>query len=598
MGISPDVQLHVVRTIQDIVDMRDWLRNEERPVLGLDIETSGLDAFKPNARIRSIQIGDENHGWFVPYEMWGGAALELLDEWQGIIALHNCTFDLKFLKKHAGWEPPWNRIHDTMLMCQIMYPGQPAGLKEVTAKYIDRKAVVGEANLKKAFKDNGWDWDTVPVYEPAFCNYSALDPIITTYLWNHLRADLAYPDVFDLEMQARRICTEMEYVGMRLDVDYTIRMESELTERVNEMKAWAQENWGINIASNNQLVDFLQNDVGATFTHFSDKTGNPSVNKEQLEEFAESGDPLLAGIVEYVQDMKYKSKLANTYFKNYREMAVDGIIHPSLAVLGASKTSRMSSANPNNQNLPSKDYYVRDAFLARSDDQEIWSIDFSSMELRAMAHFSQDPGLIHAFELVDNEGQDFFATLGKNIYNDPDFDKSDPRRKLVKAFSYATIYGASVEKMAQTAGVPVETMKEVSENFFKAYPGVRDLMDSIIALGEKRTREEGVPYIILPSTGRRLVTEPGAEYRLVNYLLQGSCAEITKRALINVDQADLSQYAMLVIHDEILFSFPKDQAEELAAQAAEAMSFTSGEYLVPQVAEAEVAGDRWGAKYH
>src|SRR5699024_4444745 len=138
--------------------------------------------------------------------------------------------------------------------------------------------------------------------------------------------------------------------------------------------------------------------------------------KAQMAEFLETGDPVLKSVIEFVEDVKYKGKLANTYFKNYREMAVDGIIHPTISTIGASTTGRMSSANPNTQNLPSKDYYVRDAFLARQDDHEIWSIDYSSMELRSMAHFAQDPGLVHAFELVDNEGQDFFATLGKTIY--------------------------------------------------------------------------------------------------------------------------------------------------------------------------------------
>ena len=589
--------IHVVRSIDDVLAMRTWL-GERRDILGLDIETSGLDAFKPGARVRSIQLGDHNDGWFVPFELWGGAALECLKAWDGNIALHNAAFDLKFLQKHTDWVIPWDRIHDTMIMAQIMYPGKPAGLKPLSAKYVDPNANIGEKYLKAAFKDNGWDWDTVPIYEPSFCNYSALDPIITTYLWEHLRADQKYPDVFNMEMQVRKICADMEYRGMRLDVDYTIRMEEELNQKVEQMKNWAQENWGINVASNAQLAAFLHEELGAEFTHFSEKTGNPSVNKAQLAEFMSSGDELLVQVIKFVEDVKYKAKLASTYFKNYREMAVDGIIHPSINTLGASTTGRMSSSNPNAQNLPSKDYYVRDAFLAREDDHEIWSIDFSSMELRSMAHFSQDPGLIHAFELVDNENQDFFATLGKTIYNDPSFTKSDPRRKLVKAFSYATIYGASVPKMAQTAGVDVSVMEEVSTNFFRSYPGVRDLMDSIIQLGEQRSATEGVPYINFPSTGRRLVTEPGAEYRLVNYLLQGSCAEITKKALINVDQAGLSEYAMLVVHDEILFSFPKSQAEDMANTAVEAMSFTDGEYLVPQVAEAEVSGERWGTKYH
>lgn len=596
MALPNDLQINVVNSIDDVLAMRTWL-GERRDILGLDIETSGLDAFKPGARVRMVQIGDKKAGWAVPWEGWGGAVMECLDMWEGNIALHNSAFDLKFLQKHAGWNPPWERIHDTMLMAQIMYPGKPAGLKDLTSKYVDPNANVGEKYLKAAFKDNGWDWDTVPIDYPAFCNYSALDPVITVYLWEHLRADKHYPKVFDMEMQVRRICADMEYRGMRLDVDYTVRMENELNEKVDQMKAWSQENWGINVASNAQLAKFLADEVGAEFTHFSEKTGAPSVNKAQLAEFMASGDETLKSIVSFVEDLKYKSKLANTYFKNYREMAVDGIIHPSINTLGTA-TGRMSSSNPNTQNLPSKDYYVRDAFLPRNPGEKIFSIDYSSMELRMMGHYSQDEGLIHAFDLVDNHSQDFFVTIGKSIYNEPDFQKSDPRRKVLKSLIYGLIYGSGVEKMAEITKQPVEIMQEARDKFFEEYPKVPELMDSIGALGDRREQEEGEPYITFPTSGRRVPAEHGASYRLTNYLLQGSSAEVTKNAIINIDQAGLSEYALIPIHDELLFSFPEDSADEMVQTAVEAMSFTDGEFLIPQIAEPSAGVDRWGTLYH
>lgn len=597
MALDSETQIRVVRSIDDVLAMKTWL-GERRDVLGLDIETSGLDAFKPGARIRSIQVGDHLTGWFVPYELWGGAALEILKSWEGNIALHNAAFDLKFLQRFTDWDIPWNRVMDTMIMAQVMYPGKPAGLKELSNKYVDPRANIGEKYLKQAFKDNGWEWDTVPIYEPAFCNYSALDPIITTHLWSHLRADKHFPTVFSMEMQVRRICAEMEYRGMRLDVDYTVRMEKELNEQVEKMKKWAQDNWGINVSSNAQLATFLHDELGAEFTHFSDKTGAPSVNKAQLAEFLESGDETLKTVVGFVEEVKYKAKLASTYFKNYREMAVDGIIHPSINTLGTA-TGRMSSSNPNMQNLPSKDYYVRDAFIPLEDDHEIWSIDYSSMELRQMANYSKDEGLKHAFELVDNEGQDFFVTLGKSIYNEPNFQKSDPRRKLLKSMTYGLIYGASASKMAQTAGTEESVMQETKDKFFEQYPRVPELMESIIELGDQREATEGEGYITFPTTGRRVPTEKGTSYRLVNYLLQGTSAEVTKNALINLDQAGLTEYALLPIHDEVVFSFPKDGAEELVQTAVEAMSFGPEDgFDIPQVAEAELAGARWGEKYH
>lgn len=596
MPLPSELQINVVSSIDDVLAMRTWL-GERRDILGLDIETSGLDAFKPGARIRMVQIGDKKSGWAVPWEGWGGAVMECLNTWEGNIALHNSAFDLKFLQKHANWDVPWNRIHDTMLMSQIMRPGQPAGLKELTSKFVDPNANIGEKYLKKAFKDNGWDWDTVPIDYPAYANYSALDPVITVYLWDYLRADRAYPKVFDMEMEVRRICTEMEYRGMRLDLDYCVDMENKLHKEVEQRKKWAVDNWGINISSNAQLAEFFSDTLGAEFSYFT-ATGAPSVNKAQLAEFKSSGDPQITAVVDFVEDVKYKAKLANTYFKNYREMAVDGIIHPSINTLGTA-TGRMSSSNPNMQNLPSKDYYVRDAFIPLEDDHEIWSIDYSSMELRQMGNYAKDPGLKHAFELVDNEGQDFFVTLGKAIYDEPDFQKSDKRRKLLKSMTYGLIYGASPAKMAQTSGASEEVMKNTRDKFFDQYPKVQELMEGIIQLGDQRENTEGQAYITFPTTGRRVPTDSNTSYRLVNYLLQGTSAEVTKNALINLDQAGLTQYALLPIHDEVVFSFPKDYSEELVQTAVDAMSFgVEDGYDIPQVAEAELAGDRWGQKYH
>src|SRR5699024_12439750 len=108
MALPTDLEIRVVNSIDDVLAMRTWL-GERRDILGLDIETSGLDAFKPGARVRMVQIGDKKNGWAVPYEGWGGAVMELLDEWDGLIALHKAAFDLEFIDKHAGRNITWDK---------------------------------------------------------------------------------------------------------------------------------------------------------------------------------------------------------------------------------------------------------------------------------------------------------------------------------------------------------------------------------------------------------------------------------------------------------------------------------------------------------
>src|SRR4030095_2609009 len=173
----PDVDLKLVASIDDLFEMKRWF-GERRDVLGLDTETTGLNAFAPNAGLRLIQLGDHRSGWAIPWVGWGGAAIELMDAWEGRFTLHNAPFDATWLRKHAGWEMPWERTDDTYIMGQIERPEQPNDLKTLCDLFIDPMASEGQKKLKTAFKKNNWDFDTVPLDFDAYWIYSALDPVL------------------------------------------------------------------------------------------------------------------------------------------------------------------------------------------------------------------------------------------------------------------------------------------------------------------------------------------------------------------------------------------------------------------------------------
>ena len=591
MPLPPDLELHLVNNNDEVWAMKRWL-GERREVLGLDTETSGLDPHAKDAKLRLVQIGDEKTGWAVPFERWGGAVMECINAWEGPIALHNAAFDIRWMSLHADWVPPWHRIHDTMIMAQIDNPLGSGALKQLATKLVDRRANAGEVMLKEAMSKEGWTWATIPVDFQAYWAYGALDPVITAYLWKHFRTDLKYPRVYDLEMGARRVVSKMEDNGSRIDLDYCERTLTKLTDYVEKSKAWAKENWGIGIGSAQQLVKFFRDDLGQQIERTTN-SGNPSADKAQLMIFANGDDPRAAEAAKFILSVRKADKLAGTYFSNFLKMHSDGILHPSIKTLGA-RTGRMSMTNPALQTLPKGEATVRDAFIPH-EGHVLVSSDYSQIEMRLMAHFSNDPNLQKAFIEADQTGGDFFVGLGKDIYRDPNFSKKDKRRALVKNTLYGKAYGAGVNKMSETAGVPYAQMKAVVDAVDQAYPGLKQFSAEVDNIGFQRQRDEGQGYVMTPF-GRRLPCDEGRVYSLTNYLLQGHAAEILKDALVRMDAAGLGDYMLLPVHDEVIFSLPEEDAEDAMQTIGTSMSVMEG-YAVPMPADPEGPLYRWGDKY-
>ncbi len=594
--LPEDTSLRLVTCIDDLFDMKRWL-GERRDVMGLDTETSGLDPWEPGAKLRLVQIGDHREGWAVPWERWGGAAIECMNAWQGRFTLHNASFDAKWLKVHADWEMPWDRTDDTMIMAQIEDPSGPADLKTLSTRYVDPMSAAGQKELKAAMKAHGWTWATIPVDFPAYYLYSALDPVLAAHLWSHYRTDLSFPHAYDLEMSVRRVCTDMEMTGMRVDLEYSQKRFDELKLEVEKSKAWALENWGIPIGSNPKLSAFFQDELGAKFEVFSKTSGNPSVDKNQMELFLHDDNPTVRQVAKFINRVRNADKMSNSYFKNFLTMHNDGVVHPSVKTMGA-RTGRMSVTSPALQTIPKDDSMgVRKAFIPRNPGEVLISCDYSQVEMRLLAHFSGDAALQAAFKEADLTGGDFFVSIGRQVYNDPNFSKKDPRRGLMKGVMYGAAYGSGIQKMADTAGVPFDEMKKVSDDIFAAYPGIKRFMQETEALGNMREASEGVGYIVT-GTGRHIPADKGKMYTLTNYTLQGTAAELMKKAIVRLDAAGYGPYMQMAIHDEMIFSLPPEMVEKALPEIEALMSYVSGEFDVDLPAEPEIIGStNWGSKY-
>lgn len=621
--LPDDTELHFVNTIDDAMAMKRWLSEDRnRSCVAIDVETTGLTWNRPGDDLRLVQIGDKRHGWAVPWHQWGGVFMECLNAWQGPIALHNMSFDLKFLEDFAEWEVPWDRMHDTLIMAKIMRPGKGAGLKPLATQLVDPRADAGQAMLKKAMDDNGWGWDTVPVDLKVYHMYGALDTVETAYLFDIFRADQKYPEVYDMEMSYLRCAYQMEKRGFLVDLDYAAQKHDDLLKFVEQSREWGSANLGLSIGSGPQLITFFRKlDHELAERHSTHRemisgdaigmpdcdalcggvkitettpSGAPSMNADQLKLFLSHPDPRVQKVAKLTYDARRAEKLATTYFKALVEKNVDGRIHPSINTLGA-VTGRNSVSNPNLQNLPSNSSVVKNAFLPEPGHL-LLSSDLDQVELRITANYSKDPGLISLFHEVAKTGGDIFTSLGRDLYSDPDMQKADPRRALVKTYMYASLYGASVRKQAASANVEVEVMQGFADKFKAKYPGLSRFQQGTINDVQTRLRAEGEGYVVTPTTGRRIPVEKDKAYKGANYLIQSAAADVMKRNVIKLDAAGLGDALRIPVHDEAILSVPKTDLEDAKRLIVECMTTTEG-WDVPLTADCSDGLDRWGSKY-
>jgi DNA polymerase-1 len=600
------VQLNLVNSVDEANKFLSWL-GQSRPhsAIAIDTETGELPG-KPRAhalspwhgRLRLVQVGDAMTGWSIPWDQWKGVFYEAMEKFDGPIVCHNVAFEARWFDIQSEWSIPWHRAHDTMIMAQLLDPLGSGALKKLTQQYIDPQAARLQSVLDEGLMDNGWTWGSVPVMFEPYWAYGALDPVLTMRLWEKFWPKFApgasYSIPYELEMNTRRIVTRMELNGARVDLAYSQKKYDELLGYTDQVKAWAKSAYnGLSIGSNQQLVQQFE-DMGAEITERTE-TGQKSASADQLKFLVINGTPEIKQLAETALKYRKAGKLASTYFLNFLNDNVDGFVHPSVKTMGA-RTGRMSIQNPALQTLPKGDDTVRRAFLPKDDDHVIVTSDLDQVEFRMFASLSKDPNLIQLFNLADATGSDPFTEIGREIYQDPGMQKSDKRRALIKGVVYGRLYGAGVAKQALTAGVPEEQMRAVSNAFDKRFPGMQRFQREIEDQGMRKLQSEGQGYVNT-WTGRRIPCDDDRVYTLVNYLIQGGAAEVFKSNLVKLDQADLTEFLIVPVHDEIVLNAPRGEAEEIKKIVKECMTTAGQLWKVPLTADVDGPLENWGSKY-
>ena len=575
------VSLNMVDTWEEAESFMTWL-SERRPFMACDTETGGFDWWRDE--LRMVQFGDCFTGWSIPFERggWGGLVKDVLRRYSGDLVFHNMKFDLKYLETN-GCTVAHDRLQDTRSMAHILYPNKRTGLKELAAQYVDGGAENGQTDLKRGMTVNKWSWATVPVDFGPYWIYAALDPVLTARLYerfNHqITGDLR--NVYELEIACQIILDEMERRGARIDVPYCAEKQSELVVAADVITQWCVDTYGFGPGSNAQVASQLNHD-GIILTKRT-PGGAWSVDDDVLSDVG-----ITHPLAKAVLDVRKARKMANSYFGNYIEYADGDMLHCDVNPLGAA-TGRMSVSRPALQQIP-RTKLLRDPFIPREGNKLI-SVDFDQMEMRLLTHFSGDQGLLNAFQ----QDGDFFTNTARLIYGDPTIEKSDFRRQLTKNASYAKAYGSGVEKFALTAGIPVDQAQPFIATYDATFPGVRGLQQSVDMLARNAHASEGVAYVTTPLGRREAVDYLDWTYKLTNYLIQGTAADIFKQTLVDLDRAGLADRLILPVHDEALFDVPAEDAEEFATEAVKVFQ-ARGDWAVQLTSGSDIL-DRWGDKY-
>jgi DNA polymerase-1 len=607
---------HCVRRLEDLTRWADAAR--EHGLMAIQLQTVGAGPMQ--AEICGIALALEpGFACYVPLghragdgDMFGGglekdqiplefalAALKPVLEDRAVLKIgHNIKNDWLVLARHGIGTAP---VDDTMLLSYALEAGLKRhghGIAALSADHLAHepialKDVAGSGRDKVAFHG-------VPIDKAT--GYAAEDADIALRLWSTLKPRLAAQRVTRVYERLERplvpVLARMERRGIKVDRQILSRLSGTFAQKAGAAEAEIYELAGrsFNIGSTKQLGDILFGEMGYSGGKKT-KTGQWSTDVKVLDDLAAEGVPIAKKIV----DWRQLTKLKSTYTD-----ALPGYVHPETGrvhtdyALASTSTGRLSSSEPNLQNIPVRTEEgrgIRRAFIAE-EGSKLVSADYSQIELRVLAHMADIPQLVKAFE----DGLDIHATTASEMFGVP-VEGMDPNvRRRAKAINFGIIYGISAFGLAAQLGIPRAEAADYINRYFERFPGIRDYMESTKAFCRERGyvetlfgRRAHYPDIRASQPSLRAFQERAA----INAPIQGSAADIIRRAMIRMDEAlaeaKLSARMLLQVHDELVFEAPDDEVEDtipVIKQVMEGAALPAVDLRVPLHVDARAA-DNW-----
>ena len=596
----------IVRTPEQLTHLVNRVREVGR--YAVDVETDSLDPL--HARLVGIAIGvDPAEGYYIPLRHAVGNTEQLgidavRDALQPIFSdpeieayAHHAKYDLVVLERH-GFEVT-NLGFETMIAAYLLNESS-LRLKDLAFTRLGREMTeiveligTGRNQLTMDNVDSDLAGD-----------YASADVEVTFELADLLRPEIVTaemePLLYEIEQPLIDVLADMEDVGIAIDVPYLEAFSEEITNRIAEVEQELNEVAGrpINPNSSKQLAPLLFDELGLPSGRKT-KTGY-SVDSEVLENISH-----LHPIPNLVVEHRGLTKLKSTYVDALplQVNALTGRVHTSYNQTVAA-TGRLSSTNPNLQNIPIRTELgrrVRRAFIADTrpeyrlfEDPVLLAADYSQIELRLLAHMSGEPFLIDAF----GRGEDIHAATAALIHQVPRQDVTSNMRRLAKTVNFGIIYGMQAHGLARDTGLSRQEAQQFIEQYWANLPKVRQYFDGTLAFGLKHGYVESIygrRRVIADLTSVNYARRSAAERMAVNMPLQGSAADIMKIAMLHV-QRELANSAfkarlLLQVHDELLLEVDRPDVPAVAAMLDRTMT-SAAELAVPLETEVR-AGANW-----
>ena len=414
--------------------------------------------------------------------------------------------------------------------------------------------------------------------------YGAADADVTLRLVAPLQAEIeekGLEKLLDLEMPLIAVLSSMEMEGIGVDVDFLHNMSKELSNRLGELEkeiyVIAEEVFNIN--STQQLSDVLFKTIGLPTEGLKKtKSGHYSTAASVLDDLKKFDD---SGIINAILEYRELGKLKSTYVDALPSMVneTDGRIHTSFNQTGAI-TGRLASSNPNLQNIPIRSevgQQIRRGFVARPGHQ-FFACDYSQVELRILAHISQDEALLNAFR----EGQDIHSTTAAAVYGIPLAEVTYNQRRFAKAVNFGLIYGMGAFRLARDSDLTLGEAEDYIKGYFERFPGIERYLEETRQTAKDKGyvetlfgRRRYFPVFKGQMGGSNRQAWLRAEREAVNHPIQGTAADIIKIAMLRLHEALAANYKahiLLQVHDELLLEVPDDELNAVKPLVIDIMS--------------------------
>lgn len=575
----------------------------KRAAVAYDSETTALEPTQ--ADLVGFSFAFKPHeAWYVPVPAERAAAQAIVDEFRPFFENEqiekigqNLKYDAIVLKNY-GVElrgPFW----DTMIAHYLLEPELRHNLNYLAEAYLDYSPVKIEELIGKKGAAQG-NMRDVPLEQ--IKEYAAEDADLALQLKNHLAPQLEAggPNLLRLfelvECPLIKVLADMEFAGVRIDADFLKEYSKELAVSIQalEQKILQETGHTFNVSSPKQVGEVLFERLKIPYPGKKMKSGQYSTDEEVLSSLA-AEYPVCADILQH----RALQKLRSTYVE-----ALPALINPRTGRVHSSfnqalaATGRLSSQNPNLQNIPIRTpegRRVREAFIPRDDEHVILSADYSQIELRLIAHISNEEAMIEAFR----KNQDIHQATAARVFGVPLDQVTPEQRRAAKTVNFSIIYGAGAVNLSNQLGIKRTEAKELIDNYFAQYPGLKRYMETIVDFARTNGYVEtllGRRRYLRDIHSRNGMNRSMAERMAINTPIQGTAADLIKVAMVNIwkalQAAHMRSHLILQVHDELVFDARKDELEALQALVHDKMTSALPDLRVPIVVEMGV-GNNW-----